>query len=373
MLVASRRAVDQREAEIAKRASTSKSPFIRYCMTATTCLLIASAGFIVTLFSRADDVNIERTFSSRDVAPYITVKTTVTESSKWEGDSSTYDPIVIAPTVSSPVLPGIGNITLRGNCYTTVDIQASTGSHEVSGLPIYNGWPWGSATATVCDPFAMRDQLIQDIAVAAGTSIDDIRKNTNVQVVVDSYCADDLINVNGIDCMPLCFYPAWVDTDYYEKSWAGQNPAFSTAMADSVYACLVLEDNAGNNWYLPVRQSDNKGHTFPGGVAQTFLKCISYDNGVYEVNIANDVIGNSPLTYVRDISDRKKRGRGDGGIWRGTATQIYKAFSISSGYYIHYDEIVKIEFNLETDPNFTQKLRDVLKEYNVVGIATVPK
>lgn len=359
-----------------KHGKSTKSPFVRYCVTVMVCLLIASTGFIFIVYSSEDDI-IDDTIiqtAGRNI-PYITANTTTKEIIEENFDDDDEDKDAVEEDASQPSqtpnMPGMGGISLSGNCYTDIKASAATSSKPDDyggGLTLYNGWPWGEGQVTVCDPNAMREQLIRDIAKVLDTTPDDIRARDSLSVDTDNYCSASLINVNSVDCLPLCLYPAWVSKTYYTESWEGAMPKWTTSMADSIYICLVFEDGAGNNWFLPATQSDNKGHTFPGGVAQTFIRATSYSNGTWNAQLANTINGNNPLTLVQDT------GKADGDIWSGSLPEILGVYKISGDYSLYYYKgQCRIGFSLETHSNFVQTLRAITKDYKLVGIAVQPK
>lgn len=228
--------------------------------------------------------------------------------------------------------------------YTPQTVPAGHASTMAGNIPIHDGWPWGdTSNVTFVNVDGLFEDLINNVASISGSDKNSIRIINQWTVNTDKYCAETLLNIDSVQCLPICFYPAWVDPTYYSRQMSGENPVWSEAMAASKKACILLKDDNGKAFYVPITQSDNKGHTFPGGIAQTFMRETSTNgDGTVNVQCANTIRGPSGVlgtggggpykysSYVNGI------GVGDGDIWTSTPSSFLQLFDNNSGYSLYY-------------------------------------
>lgn len=99
-----------------------------------------------------------------------------------------------------------------------------------------------------------------------------------------------LKTIDGIDCVGVAPPPTVVDKaycdDYNQSAWKTASSASSSLYQNRKMA-IILESKSGNGvWYLPCTPADAKGHTFPGGIAQTNIKANGVSGNAYNVRVA---------------------------------------------------------------------------------------
>lgn len=354
-----------------------KSPFVTYVTTAVACILICVAGFTFLIF-RTDtiisaDGNVIRLFTS--YVNRTTVDQTISIVESYREQTNLGSTEAESPS-GSVTIPGVNYQIRYGDFYSTLTLKAGTTHTDVNGIPLYSEWPWGSDSVNVrfCDIRAMHDTLVSDIADTLGIDVSNVRHNTTLSVDSDRYVGSSITDVDGVGCVPMCFYPAWVSTDYYTRSWALENPAWSSSMAASVYACLVLEDSSGSNFLIPIVQSDNKGHTFPGGVNQTFIKQINGNGSSLTAQMANKVTGTA-ASNLSIVSGGAAVGSGDGPFYSGSLRDVLSVYDASGDSALYYGSgLCKIKFSIEVNGAFQSKINNLINSgYTVKGVAVKEK
>lgn len=88
-------------------------------------------------------------------------------------------------------------------------------------------------------------------------------------VHTDNYDSSTAIVKNGISCVGISWMPIFCFLDVNDN---GQfSPSYTSSLCNSYYGVVILEKD-GETYYMPVCSGgDNKGHTFPGGLAQTYV------------------------------------------------------------------------------------------------------
>lgn len=252
-----------------------------------------------------------------------------------------------------------------GEWYSTMSLQASSTSVGNGAVKLYNGWPWGSANVTFFNWSTAYSDFVSDASSIAGAQIDYQR---NYQVDADNHCSSAPVNDSGVGCLSIAYYPSWVLTNYYESQMTGGDPAWNKSDATSKRGCVVLKDSSGSYWFLPLASGDNKGHTYPGGVAQTFVKRSTANSW----QLANTVTNPESLGLVK-VSGTA--GSGDGAIWSGTdMSTVLKLFVPNSGSQLKYGGsrvIPKISFEMH-DSNRSW-FSGYLNSYEFIGLAFCDK
>lgn len=364
-----------------------KSPFVRYCTYTVASVILASCSitFLMfgnnTMFTRKD---ITRTSANVDLP--VSYEKTIREIEKDEDDSTlglgqvdttTGDPDI----VDQPYTPGVSIDVDASQMYQSITVNSSTGSVMSNGLPFHNGWPseWGDGNVTFINWPGLVNKWYEDAGQIIGTNSDDIRKQ-NFSVASDGYCSDQLEDVNGVTSLPMCYYPAMCIPNYYERSFAGENVPWSTSIASSYYACLVFENDTGDTAYLPITQSDNKGHTSPGGILQTWVKYAPDGDGTW--GIANTIHVNGAtadksaipgFTYIKPYPGHSY-GSGDGAIFQASLKSVLQLFSKSSNMELYYGSgLTKPHGSLETHKVFNDSVKAILDTWNLKGIVVKAK
>ncbi len=362
-----------------KRGKT-KSPFITFTVTSVICILIASIGFTFLIFGNDSvyKVTNQNSVTGKVDLP-ISYEKVVSEIEQEQGLPALSG---VGSTGDPDLMPGLTNIHVDASMmYQNMSIASSTSNTSQNGIPMYNGWPssWGSGDVTFINWPGLINKWYEDVARIVGVTKESIRKQ-GFSPASDSYCAAVLQNIDGVDSLPMCYYPAMCIPNYYERSFSGEVIPWSASIASSYYACLVVENvTTGNAAYIPITQSDNKGHTYPGGILQTFAKNTSST----EVQIANTVKLNGNkldkdsipgFTYVSG-----SYGSGDGAVFKVDTRVLLQLYATSSNPNNPYPELyygnglTKPHGSIETNGAFTSKVQALLNDWNIVGIAVKQK
>lgn len=134
-------------------------------------------------------------------------------------------------------------------------------SIQVNGVTLYNLIPWDDdGNFYQLDLEAMSDYL--EVNVGKPLSI-------SSSVHTDNYNSSTPIVKNGINCMGIAWLPIFSFCSVNEDG--SYTPAWGSTLASAGYGVAVLEKD-GNTYYIPICSGgDNKGHTWPGGMVQTYV------------------------------------------------------------------------------------------------------
>lgn len=252
-----------------------------------------------------------------------------------------------------------------GEWYSSMSLQASTSSVGNGAVKLYNGWPWGSADVTFFNWSTAYSDFISDASSIAGAQID---YQENYQVDEDNNCSSSPVSDSGVACLSIAYYPSWVLPNYYESQMTGGDPAWNESDATSKRGCIILKDSSESYWFLPLTSGDNKGHTYPGGVAQTFIKRSTANSW----QLANTVTNPESLGLVK-VSGTA--GSGDGAIWSGAdMSTVLKLFAPNSGSQLKYGGsrvIPKISFEMHGSNR--SWFSGYLNSYEFIGLAFCDK
>lgn len=139
--------------------------------------------------------------------------------------------------------------------------SGSASNIVINGVQLYNDMPWkDDGNWYKFSVNAASDYLEYNLGspIKAGSSFH-----------TDNNNSDSPINRNGIDCMGIAWMPifCFIDTNA-DGSLAS---TYDGDVCDLFYGVVILENN-GKTYYMPICSGgDNKGHTFPGGLAQTYI------------------------------------------------------------------------------------------------------
>lgn len=144
-----------------------------------------------------------------------------------------------------------------------------------NGVSLYTGIPWGDDG----NWYNMKVGVINDY----------VSKNLGKGLVNGTTCHKDDYNsssaktINNITCLQVSWYPIHAFRDTKEN---GQiDGTWYSSDVDGRYGVAILEKN-GTKYYLPITAgADSKGHTYPGGMVQTYIGSgSSLDNGYVTIN-----------------------------------------------------------------------------------------
>lgn len=92
--------------------------------------------------------------------------------------------------------------------------------------------------------------------------------STDSSVHSDNNNSSSKITKDGVGCMGIAWTPIFCFIDVAED---GSMPGYSASTCNEYYGAAILE-KGGSTYYLPICSGgDNKGHTFPGGLTQTYI------------------------------------------------------------------------------------------------------
>ena len=140
----------------------------------------------------------------------------------------------------------------------------STGSvagQTINGVKLYDSIPWSDdGNWYKFSVNAASDYLEYNVGspIKAGSSFH-----------IDNYNSASPITKNGVSCMGIAWMPIFCFINTNEDGSLAS--AYDSSVCDQYYGAVILEKN-GNTYYMPICSGgDNKGHTFPGGLAQTYI------------------------------------------------------------------------------------------------------
>lgn len=158
--------------------------------------------------------------------------------------------------------------------YTKVSGVGETTDKTIAGVKLFSGLPW-SGNAYRLDNSKVKDYISKSLG-----------QSPTMSVAVDDYCKA-YPTVDGVGCISAVGYPimAFCNINQYgiSEGWGSYYPR--------KFAAVLKSRSDGNTYYLPCscqagKGYDYKGHTWPGGVCQTFLSNTNntYNNGKYYFN-----------------------------------------------------------------------------------------
>lgn len=144
----------------------------------------------------------------------------------------------------------------------TKSVNFATGSStgiSIDGVPLYSGNPWTKTSGWYGLDKNKADSYLNKYL---GTSYE-----TYSGAHTDNNSSRSNITVDGVTCFPISWYPIMSMCDVENGSPVG----WSRSSANKWKGVAILE-KGGNTYYLPICSGgDNKGHTWPGGFAQTYI------------------------------------------------------------------------------------------------------
>ena len=195
------------------------------------------------------------------------------------------------------------------NWYSSaLTVDNATSSIDIGGgIKLYNGLPWEAKSDTyVADCEAMLYDMVDYINTVSTEQVNidldkilsksrmlntsaGLNKKTGKPVLqgdnwistvtgskITSYCT-----IEGVNCVGVCV-PCTVADPTYNMQFADGRWQTKSTPPNSVYgystqklAAILRNKSDGSIMYLPCSHIDAKGHTFPGGLAQTNVKLLS--------------------------------------------------------------------------------------------------
>lgn len=269
-----------------------KSPFIKYSMTATACILICSVAFVMLVFQTNTIIDVDSN----------TVKQNVQDTRVKV--SSAVTPINQS-TTQDPDIPGLSETPIGdGTWYQSIPNDLRSKGSKVKdfatrsgrSIPLYDRLPWDANDDTYrFDIVQASKDVVTYIDAKAG-------KPSNLQpksAIVWEYKPTSSkgytykLEVDGIEAItiappPCVYYKDYCD-NFTKNSWSGNTEYgslvgyhkdspighHSAAWDPPRKYCVELTDKSGQVYYVPACAVDSKGHTFPGGVMQTHLKILN--------------------------------------------------------------------------------------------------
>ena len=305
------RALDQKQAERAQKSDSGKSPFIRYCVTAVFCVVIATGGFIGILFSGKDDVISQNNWTISRMVSYITADQ---YTSKIDTVPDDEDAALADQGGSHPRLPGMQYIP-ASDWYSAVPNSLQSAGEIVDYLdfisvkiPLYNALPWDATSSTyIFNVSSAQQDVINYINTFGDSGLEP------KSLFVREFKGDTAYTeVDGVTAIQIAVVPSLVDRTYC-AAFATDTWQYKSTPDASIYGyvkdgtprkyCIIMEKD-GNTYYMPVVANDAKGHTFPGGVCQTHVQVVGYNpnTGKYTVNIGDHGLRNAQWTMADYIS-----------------------------------------------------------------------
>lgn len=198
------------------------------------------------------------------------------------------------------------------------------------GVYLYDGLPWDNTGAYTLNTSKVNQYLSKYLGMTLTPKI----------ASDDHLSSTGLTGEDGVLCADVAAPPILAFCDITD---AGGVIGWGTNTRPKKM-CTILEDNSGTIYYLPTTcVGDSKGHTWPGGLSQTFLSTAESKAGDWYFNsdsghITGDIIG----VHISDLS---------------TIKTGYSSVKYSTSY-------VYPQLNLEVNPAFSSKLDNT---YTVIG------
>lgn len=158
--------------------------------------------------------------------------------------------------------------------------KGSSTNISVNDVKLYNGIPWS-------DDGNWYELNIDSVNSYLTSNIGKPLQGAS-SFHADDYNEKTAKHMNGVPCARISWMPIFCFCDVDESG--GFSPAYTTSLCnqDSRYGVVVLEKN-GERFYLPVCSGgDNKGHTWPGGIVQTYIgNGTRYDSSTGKIVISS--------------------------------------------------------------------------------------
>ena len=222
--------------------------------------------------------------------------------------------------------------------YSYDGVALSVTANNGQEFPLYSGipaeWGWNSDTSAVVWHYGnTADAWVSNFSSETGATSCSTYKTLNKE-----FPRSDLSTVDGVKCLQICSNAGIKNVGFTPSGAAnaGVNDLYGD-VENKRGVIVILDENTGNYYYMPVYTTDSKAHTYPGGVVQT--GCARY----------------SKFYQVYDKSDDSCSDFGKG----------HAALHSSSGHYDYSDRpaSVEIEANWIVQPiKSGWKIVDVLIE-----------
>ncbi|MBO5388460.1 MAG: hypothetical protein J6A59_10015 [Lachnospiraceae bacterium] len=162
-----------------------------------------------------------------------------------------------------------------------------------TGAYLYDGIPWDAANAYTLNIGAVDSYINKYLG-----------KKTTSSMANDNHCSSSALETDGVKCIDFAAPPILAFVDIND----GGSPIRYEVSDRPKKVCAILKDGSGKTYYLPLRcEGDAKGHTWPGGLAQTFLSHKGQTNGKWNFDtdgghIEGPIIGKD-VTSINDIKN----------------------------------------------------------------------
>lgn len=166
-------------------------------------------------------------------------------------------------SVGTPGWSGNGFALNAMDIYSKYEYDGTGGDAGVSinGVTLYTGIPWED------------DGNWYEFSIGAASSYLDYNVgkglSTRSSVHTDNYNSGSGIVKEGVNCVGIAWMPIFCFLNVNDDGSFSQ--AYTSGLCNKYYGVVILEKD-GVTYYMPVCSGgDNKGHTFPGGLAQTYI------------------------------------------------------------------------------------------------------
>ena len=147
--------------------------------------------------------------------------------------------------------------------YTPVkfDTKGTATSVNINDVKLYTGIPW--------DDDGKWYQLNTDSVKSYVKTNLGKELSSDSSAHIDQNNSSTKISKNGVDCAGIAWFPIFCFSDINEDGSIAKN--YSKSLCNQYYGVAILE-KGGSTYYLPICSGgDNKGHTWPGGLVQTYV------------------------------------------------------------------------------------------------------
>lgn len=275
-----------------------QSPFIRYCITAVSCILICGAGFLFLMFNTNTIFSVNEDSIVKQHSPVRRVNVSTVISTIEENVANNDNSDEVTNNDEPPVNPNTPGVVpeLSGGWYSSVPDNLKTAGTPVIDLELsdgvvrlYNGLPWDAEESTyIFDIKTAAEDTINYINTMCGQ--DSGLSATRFAYSYELKSKNSIRTENGVVCLSFAPMPALVTPTYNNEFktdlwWQESTPsgafygyAESRWDDESLYPgarkyCAILRSKTdGSIYYLPLCAMDSKAHTFPGGVMQTNIR-----------------------------------------------------------------------------------------------------
>lgn len=169
-------------------------------------------------------------------------------------------------------------------------VGSKVGSININGVNLYTGIPWADdGNWYQLDTSSVSSYLSKNLGkpLQGGSAFHTDNNNSSSPR-----------NMAGVNCAGISWTPIFCFLNVNDDG--SFSASYDRALCNKFYGVVILSKD-GKKYYLPICSGgDNKGHTFPGGMVQTYIgnsTRLNMSSGVIKIDSSNNATDQAKITW----------------------------------------------------------------------------